>query len=332
MSLFHNVFSKLRKSSAFEFVNQWFATTTNWDADKLRKDISNGLIKLDFQLDLANSLSEKLVQELKRHKDLTESVIREKLIALLINHYSDFSDPLSENKNNSLKVPSPSLRGLNFKPNQCNVFFIAGSNGVGKTSFISKLVYLLKIKYQLVKKILLVAGDTFRAGAVDQLDILAKQLKVDIVTPNLPEKASALIYRSLRENQSKYELIILDSSGRQYNNQNLLMELKKQYSIVEKIMSRPPEESFLIVDSTLGNYSQQELTKLLEIIPISALVLTKMDNTTRGGVIYNLRPKYSIPIKFICFGEKVEDIELFEINSITTQLINSVFRSDLSLS
>lgn len=317
-----NVFGKLKKSTAFEYLSQWFSNTSDWDSEKLQKNISNCLIKLDFQLELANSIAERLLQELKKNKEINESIIKEKLIELLIEHYS-----------NSVEQHSiEGLKRLNFQPNQCNVFFIAGSNGVGKTSFIAKLVYFLKVKYQLVNKILLVAGDTFRAGAVDQLDILAKQLKVDIMTPNLPEKASALIYRALRDNHSQYELIIIDSSGRQYNNQNLLLELKKQYSIVEKIMSKAPEESFLVLDSTLGTYSQQELAKLLEVIPISALVLTKMDSTTRGGVIYNLRPKYSIPIKFICFGERVEDIELFEINSITTQLINSVFKSELSLS
>ncbi|RAO95326.1 hypothetical protein DNK47_00540 [Mycoplasma wenyonii] len=327
MSLFSNVFSKIKKSTTFEYVSQWFSSTTDWDPEKLKKNISNCLIKLDFQLEIADSIAERLIQELKKAKELTESIVKEKLIELLINHYSSSLETPPQ-----IEINNSSLQGLNFKPNQCNVFFIAGSNGVGKTSFIAKLVYLLKVKYQLVSNILLVAGDTFRAGAVDQLDILAKQLKVDIMTPNLPEKASALIYRALRDNHTKYELIILDSSGRQYNNQNLLLELKKQYSIIEKIMSKPAEESFLILDSTLGTYSQQELSKLLEVIPISAFVLTKMDSTTRGGVIYNLRPKYSIPIKFICFGEKVEDIELFEINSITSQLINSVFKDDLSLS
>lgn len=325
MSLLSNVFNKLKKSTKFEYLSQWFSSTADWEPEKLKKNISNCLIKLDFQIEIANSISEKLTQELKKTKELTESIIKEKLIELLVQHYSD-----------SLEIPTQaegdsSLKGLNFKPNQCNVFFIAGSNGVGKTSFIAKLVYLLKVKYQLVNNILLVAGDTFRAGAVDQLNILAKKLKVDIMTPNLPEKASALIYRALRDNQTEYELIILDSSGRQYNNQNLLLELKKQYSIIEKIMSKPAEESFLILDSTLGTYSQQELSKLLEVIPISSFVLTKMDSTTRGGVIYNLRPKYSIPIKFICFGEQVEDIELFEINSITSQLINAIFQGDLDL-
>lgn len=329
MSLFSSVFSKLKKSTTFEYVSQWLSSTTDWDPEKLKKNISNCLIKLDFQLEIASAIAERLAQELKKTKELKKSIVKEKLIELLIEHYSSSLESFPRTQVSDSNLGD--LQGLNFKPNQCNVFFIAGSNGVGKTSFIAKLVYLLKVKYQLVSNILLVAGDTFRAGAVDQLDILAKQLKVDIMTPNLPEKASALIYRALRDNQAKYELIILDSSGRQYNNQNLLLELKKQYSIIEKIMSKPAEESFLILDSTLGTYSQQELSKLLEIIPISAFVLTKMDSTTRGGVIYNLRPKYSIPIKFICFGERVEDIELFEINSMTSQLINSVFREDLSL-
>ena len=122
---FLNVFGKLKKSTAFEYLSQWFSNTSVWDSQKLQKNISNCLIKLDFQLELANSIAERLLQELKKNKEINESIIKEKLIELLIEHYS-----------NSVEQSSiEGLKRLNFQPNQCNVFFIAGSNGVGKTSF-----------------------------------------------------------------------------------------------------------------------------------------------------------------------------------------------------
>ncbi|KMZ96255.1 hypothetical protein PVNG_02393 [Plasmodium vivax North Korean] len=302
-------------SRAFEYITNFFSTGSSFNLTQLQNNIFELLIKLDFKVELSKLLSEKLINSIQSEENLSQKLIQEKLISELVSFFSSNS----ENKLSS------STELLQINSNQCSIFFVVGSNGVGKTSFISKLVYYLKEMKNKKEKILLVASDTFRAGAIDQLDILAKKLNVDIQLPKESEKSNSLIYRTLKEKLDKYDLIIFDSSGRQYNNQNLMAELQKQHSLISKFIKRPPEETFLILDSTLGIYSHTELEKLLNSLSITSIVLTKMDNTTRGGVIYNLREKFSIPIKFICFGEKFSDIKEFNILQISSQLIDAIF-------
>ncbi|AFO52439.1 signal recognition particle-docking protein FtsY [Candidatus Mycoplasma haematolamae str. Purdue] len=316
MSFFNKAFGKLKLAESFSYISGLFKSTRTWDAPTLQSNLRELLIKLDFQLDLATELSSKVVEGLKEHSSLSETAIKEKLKEVLVAHYSSNTSPVSE---------------FFIEQNSCNIFFIIGSNGVGKTSFIAKLVNYVTKQQASELRILLVASDTFRAGAVDQIEILGNKLNVEVAKPNEKEGAGALIYRTLQA-RDKYDLMIYDSSGRQYNNKNLMAEIQKQYSIIEKLTGSKPKESFLVLDSTLGTYAHQELEKLLEIIPITGLVLTKMDNTARGGVIYNLKPKFSIPIRFICFGEDLSDIDTFEISTVTNQLIESVFSLGVSKS
>ncbi|CCE67025.1 DNA/RNA helicase domain-containing protein [Candidatus Mycoplasma haematominutum] len=322
MSLFRNLAKKVKSTSAFHYLAQLLTSSAKqWNPETLKNNIKDLLVQIDFNLELAKSISESTVKSLADFSSLTASLVKEKLSDTLKKHYLEHTP---YKKNNSDKL----IDLINWLPGIKNVFFVVGSNGVGKTSFIAKLTYYLKMNQCHNKKILLVASDTFRAGAVKQLEELAQQLNVEIILPRAAETAGSLIYRTLRE-QNDYDLIIFDSAGRQYNNQNLLAEIKKQFNVMLKFLGRSPEEIFLIVDSTLGIYSHAEMEKMLDAIPITSLVLTKMDSTTRGGAIYNLKPKFPMPIKFISFGEKIQEIEPFNISDITTQLVNNIFSDDL---
>lgn len=311
MSLFSGLIEKLKTSNVVNYFSQWTKLSQLEDEEKIKNEIFEVLIKLDFQLELAKKLTEDTIYQLKKIKKIDISIIKNELSSALIDYYNSKKNEHDDNK-------------LNLKNNQTNVFFIVGSNGVGKTSSIAKLVYFLQ-KENYSKKILLVAGDTFRAGAVEQLSILAKRLNVEIVTPKDGETVNALIYRTLK-NTKEYDLIIFDSSGRQYNNQRLFTEIQKNFKLVHKMLNRNPEETLLVLDSTLGKFAHEEVKKIFNVLPITGIILTKMDNTVRGGVIYNLRNDFKTPIKFICFGEKKEDIQTFNITEITNKLIDATLQ------
>ncbi|ADX98353.1 P-loop NTPase family protein [Mycoplasma suis] len=316
MRLFGNLIDKIKSSNFVNyFSQQWMKPSKLQDEEKIKSSILEMLIKLDFQLELAKEVTNETIEKLKKLNSIDISVIKENLISSLIECYNS--------KNESSKNVEDNFN-LNIVSDKTNVFFIVGSNGVGKTSSIAKLVYFLK-KENYNKKILLVAGDTFRAGAVEQLSILAERLNVEIVTPREKETVNSLIYRVLKE-MSRYDLIIFDSSGRQYNNQKLISEIQKNFKLVHKMLNRDPEETLLVLDSTLGKFSFEEVKKIFNILPITGIILTKMDHTVRGGVIYNLKTEFPTPIKFICYGEKEQDIQPFDITETTTQLVNATLQ------
>ena len=191
------------------------------------------------------------------------------------------------------------------------VLLIVGVNGVGKTTSIAKLCNRYKKQG---KKVLLAAGDTFRAGAIDQLKIWAERVKVDIVTGKENSDPSSVIYDALKKAKAEhYDLLICDTAGRVQTKQHLMDELAKMNRIIFKELQRPADEVLLVIDATTGQNGVLQAKAFFDATTVSGIILTKMDSTSKGGIILAIKDELKIPVKFICFGEKIDDIEEFDL-------------------
>ena len=191
------------------------------------------------------------------------------------------------------------------------VLLIVGVNGVGKTTSIAKLCNRYKKQG---KKVLLAAGDTFRAGAIDQLKIWAERVKVDIVTGKENSDPSSVIYDALKKAKAEhYDLLICDTAGRVQTKQHLMDELAKMNRIIFKELQRLADEVLLVIDATTGQNGVLQAKAFFDATTVSGIILTKMDSTSKGGIILAIKDELKIPVKFICFGEKIEDIEEFDL-------------------
>ena len=199
---------------------------------------------------------------------------------------------------------------LNIKDNKTNVILFVGVNGVGKTTSIAKIAYNLKKDG---KKVLLVAGDTFRAGAVTQLDEWAKRVGVDFFGDDR-EDPSAVIYDGLNKAKNeKYDVVLVDTAGRLQNKVNLMKELEKMNRVINEIIPDEPCETLLVIDATTGQNGISQAKSFKEITNITGIVLTKLDGTAKGGIVLAIKELVDIPVKFVGLGEKETDLIPFDI-------------------
>lgn len=201
---------------------------------------------------------------------------------------------------------------LDIRKDRTNIILVTGVNGVGKTTSIAKIANkFVKEK----KKVLLVAGDTFRAGAVEQLRIWSERLGCDIVLPQKEgQDPASVIYTGVKKgHDEKYDLVICDTSGRLHNKVNLMQELKKIHDVIHKFDKSAPHETLLVLDATLGQSGIIQAKAFKEITTITGIVLTKMDGTSKGGIILSIKDNFNIPVKYIGLGEKIDDLSSFDL-------------------
>lgn len=204
-------------------------------------------------------------------------------------------------------APSPKL---NISPDKISVVLIVGVNGTGKTTSIGKLCWRLK---QEGRKVLLAAGDTFRAAAETQLEIWAGRAGVDIV--RLPDGSDpgAVVFQALQKARSEnYEVLLIDTAGRLHNKANLMAELKKIRSVIDKHASDLNVESLLVVDASIGQNGLQQAKVFMEFCPLSGVILTKLDGSAKGGIVFSIARDLKLPVKLIGLGEKIDDLRDFE--------------------
>lgn len=200
---------------------------------------------------------------------------------------------------------------LNINPNGLSVFLFVGVNGVGKTTTIAKIAYRLKNQG---KKVLLAAGDTFRAGAIDQLQVWANRIGVDIVTKVSGSDPSSVIYDAIiKAKAEKYDVLLCDTAGRLQNKVNLMKELEKMNKVISREVENGPQETLLVIDATTGQNGLSQAEAFMEVTNITGVILTKLDGTSKGGIVLAIRDKYNIPIKMVGLGEKMEDLEYFDL-------------------
>ena len=191
------------------------------------------------------------------------------------------------------------------------VILLTGVNGSGKTTTVAKLANKFKNQN---KKVLLIAGDTFRQGAVEQLTIWASRVGVDIISKENYDPAS-LCYDGLKKAvDEKYDVVLVDTAGRLQNKKSLMDELAKIVRVMKKIIPDAPHESLFILDANTGQNGIDQAKIFSECIPLTGIVITKMDGTSKGGIILAIRDKLSLPVKFIGLGEKMDDLEEFDLD------------------
>ena len=199
---------------------------------------------------------------------------------------------------------------LNIKDGKTNVVLFVGVNGVGKTTSIAKIAYSLKNQG---KKVLLIAGDTFRAGAVTQLDEWAKRIGVDFFGDDRTDP-SAVIYDGLtKARDQKYDVVLVDTAGRLQNKVNLMKELEKMNKVITELIPGEPCETLLVIDATTGQNGISQAKSFKEITNITGIVLTKLDGTAKGGIVLAIKELVDIPVKFVGLGEKETDLIPFDI-------------------
>ena len=199
---------------------------------------------------------------------------------------------------------------LNITDNELNVVLFVGVNGVGKTTSIAKIANKLKNEG---KKVMLIAGDTFRAGAVSQLNEWANRLDVAFFGDDRTDP-SAVIYDGLNKAKSEnYDVVLVDTAGRLQNKTNLMKELEKMNRVINEIVPGNPVETLLVIDATTGQNGISQAKSFKEITNITGIVLTKLDGTAKGGIVLAIKELVDIPVKFVGLGEKETDLIPFDI-------------------
>lgn len=207
---------------------------------------------------------------------------------------------------------------LNFKENELNIYFIAGVNGAGKTTLIGKMAYMFK---QQGKKVLIAAGDTFRAAAEEQADIWSKRSGADIVRRDKADPASVVYEAIQKAKNENYDIILVDTAGRLQNKFNLMEELSKIKSVIDKNASEALRESILVIDANTGQNGLQQAKVFKECVNLTAVALTKLDGSAKGAIVLAIAKDLGLPVKLVGVGEKIEDLKDF--NSI--EFINALF-------
>ena len=262
------------------------------------EDLEEILIESDVGVNLSLKIIDEVLQESKEKKITDSEQINEILIDHMFKGYMEKGESLTD---------------VRFVENGPTVLLVVGVNGVGKTTTIAKLAYRYK---NLGKSVLLVAADTFRAGASEQLKIWGERLDVEVVTGPYNSDPSSVAYDGLvKAKKENIDLVIIDVSGRLHNKQNLMDELSKLKRVVSKVIPEAPHESFLIIDATTGQNGVVQAKAFAEVTNLTGVVITKMDGTSKGGIILAIREELGVPVRFIGLGEKMTDLKEFDLES-----------------
>ena len=199
---------------------------------------------------------------------------------------------------------------INYAESGPTVLLFVGVNGVGKTTTIGKVAYKLKNEG---KKVLLIAGDTFRAGAVEQLNEWKENVNCDIVLKENADPASVIFDGLTKAKDENYDVVLIDTAGRLQNKVNLMNELEKINKVIGNIIPNAPHETLLVIDATTGQNGISQAKSFKEITNITGIVLTKLDGTAKGGIVLAIKEAVGIPVKYIGLGEGKEDLKVFDI-------------------
>lgn len=199
---------------------------------------------------------------------------------------------------------------INYSEEGPTVILFVGVNGVGKTTSIGKIASKMKEEG---KKVLLVAGDTFRAGATEQLEEWGKRIDVPVITSNSKDP-SAVVYDGIDTAiKGEYDVVLIDTAGRLQNKVNLMQELSKMNKVIKKVIPNAPSEVMLVIDATTGQNGISQAKAFKEVTDVSGIILTKLDGSAKGGIVLAIKEEVDIPVKFVGLGEGVNDLEPFDI-------------------
>ena len=286
-------------------LNAFFANFRSVDEDFF-EELEELLIMSDVGVQVASNLTEELRYEAKLENAKKPDALRRVIIEKLVELYEK-DGIYNEN--------------INFQDGLTVMLFV-GVNGVGKTTSIGKLAHRYK---QAGKKVMLVAADTFRAGAVAQLAEWGRRVDVPVVTgPEKADPASVVFDGMERAVAEGIDILMIDTAGRLQNKENLMAELEKIGRIIKRVVPEAPHETFLALDASTGQNALVQAKEFSKITPVTGIVLTKIDGTARGGVVLAIREELNIPVKLIGFGEKIDDIGEFNSENFMKGLLEGL--------
>ena len=287
------------KNSFDEKINNVFSTFRKVD-EELLDELEEALIMSDIGMDTSIEIIGRLRKRIKKEN---------------IKDAEDVKTALREEMQNILEVCDNSLK-LNTKP---AVILVVGVNGVGKTTSIGKIANRLKSDG---KKVMLAAADTFRAAAVEQLEIWAERAKCDLVKKEEGADPASVVFEAIkRAKEENVDILICDTAGRLHNKKYLMDELEKIQRVIEKELPEADKESLLVIDATTGQNAIEQVKAFKEVSNITGLVLTKLDGTAKGGVVVGIVNENKIPVKFMGVGEGLDDMEIFDSKDFTKAII-----------
>ncbi len=250
-------------------------------------DMEDMLISADLGVDYAAELVDKLRNQTKIKPSEVKKYLKDEFLKVL---------------------QDAGANNLNYKENELNIYFITGVNGAGKTTLIGKLAYKFK---NADKKVLIAAGDTFRAAAEEQLDIWSKRAGASIVRRDKADPAS-VVYEAIEKAKAEtYDVLLVDTAGRLQNKFNLMEELKKIKSVIDKKAPDSLRECIIVLDANTGQNGLQQAKVFTEAVNITSVALTKLDGSAKGAIILAVAKELKLPVKLVGIGEKMEDLKEF---------------------
>ena len=291
------------RSTLLGKVNALFAKYRQVDENYFQE-----LEELLISSDVGAKLSHEIIEETKSTAKIEKILSTKEIFELMIEKmHSFYNHELIETK------------GINYAEDDLTVLLIVGVNGSGKTTTIAKLANIVKNDN---KKVLLVAGDTFRAGAVMQLKSWADKLSIEIVSGNDGSDPSSVIYEGIKKAKNdNYDVVIIDTAGRLQTKINLMNELDKINRVINKIANKNPDETFLVLDATNGQNGIYQAEEFAKVAKLTGIVLTKMDGSSKGGIVLAIKDQLGVPVRYIGLGERVEDLIEFDLDQYLNGLV-----------
>ena len=285
------------KNALFGRLDQLFRGFSKVDEDML-EELEEVLITADVGVGPTEKIIDRLRGKIRAEKITEPEKVKTALEEILVSMIGD-GEPLV----------------LDTKP---SVILVIGVNGVGKTTSIAKIANLLKSEG---KSVILAAADTFRAAAVDQLKIWADRVGVDIISHGEGSDPAAVVFDAVNAAKSRHsDVLIIDTAGRLHNKKNLMDELAKINRVVDRELPGCSRETLLVLDATTGQNAVSQAKEFRNSAPLTGLVLTKLDGTAKGGIVFSIREELGIPVKFICVGEQVDDLQYFKADEFVSAL------------
>ncbi len=273
----------------------------NKDIDEIMDDLEETLILSDIGVETSMKICNNVRDNLKKQVDKSEDAIKKLL-------KQEMKNILAVSNNTNI-----------LDNNEKQVIMVVGVNGVGKTTSIAKLSNLLKKEG---KKVLLVAADTFRAGAVEQLDVWAKRIGIDIYMGEENAEPASVIYDATKKfKEENYDILICDTAGRLHNKKNLMDELEKMNRVLTKNLPDITKNVIMVLDATTGGNGVSQIKSFFKSTNVNGIILTKLDSTAKGGVVFSIVSELNIPILYVGTGETVDDIEKFNIEDFVEAII-----------
>ncbi|WP_248926404.1 signal recognition particle-docking protein FtsY [Paenibacillus hamazuiensis] len=277
--------------------------------EEFYEELEEILIGADVGVGTVMKLMDELRTEVKKRKIENPSELRpvlsEKLVALLKGEQD---------------------ASLRFADQGLTVILIVGINGVGKTTTIGKMAHMFKSQG---KKVLLAAGDTFRAGAIEQLEEWGRRVGVDVIKQQAGSDPAAVMFDALHAAKNRgADILLCDTAGRLQNKVNLMEELNKIYRVIRREVPEAPHEVLLVLDATTGQNALSQAKLFDEKSGLTGLVLTKLDSTAKGGIVIAIRQELQLPVKFVGLGEKMDDLQAFDSEQFVHALFADLIREE----